>query len=782
MAIELAGYRIHEEVYQSNNTIIYRGQRLRDAARVLIKVLKSNNPSPNRVARLRREFDIGRDMQAAGGIEYHALEPYNNGWALIMEDFPGVTLREAFSERKLNAPSFLETGIHICEQLTHIHQLGVIHKDIKPANILIDPRTGAVKFIDFGISSRLSRENPGVVHPGKLEGTLAYLAPEQTGRVNRSVDSRADLYSLGITFYELISGQLPFPGNDPMEIIHAHIAREVIPPEHFMDASPVPAAIQRILARLLAKSPEDRYQSAAGVRLDLEACAQFLQDGDSQSLMQFEPGRFDISDTLQIPQKLYGRENEIRRLLRSCADIQSGMARMLTVAGSSGVGKSSLIKEIHQVVARDGGFFLSGKFDQFRRDEPYNALIQAFQEVVRQILTESRESIQHWKERLVEALSRNGQLIIDVIPEVEHILGEQNAPPELSPTEAQNRFQLVFLNFIRVFAAPEHPLFLFLDDMQWADTATLNLLRNLLTDPESGHILIVGAYRDNEVNQVHPLALLFDDLNTSTSAVKEIKLQPLKIKDVYRLLADTLFFPECPEERIDSWVEEYIQARAPHADSKENPDAFGKAEQGMHRMEPPPGHELVEIIFKRTEGNPFFVAEYIKNLAHENLITFSPGERRWTWDLKNIRMRGVGDDVITMLTGQIQVLPSDTRRAICHASGLGGRFSLRMLALVLDQPAHTVADLLEPALQAGLITPRDDAYKYITRFSDQETTGRVQYTFIHDRVQHAAYDLLDDKTREQMHLRIGESLLAHLSHEEQDERIIIITNHLIKAR
>ena len=734
--IRLPGYNALESVYESKNSTIFRGERLRDNVPVLIKVLKARRPAARDVARLRREFDIAHALQGSGIVRYYTVEPYENGLALILEDFRARSLADLLRVESLRLQRFLDLAVLCAEGLGQIHSQQVIHKDIKPHNIVLGQvaERDVIKYIDFGISSKISRETAMTVSPGKLEGTLAYMSPEQTGRMNRAVDYRSDFYSLGVTFYEMLFGRVPYPGEDAMELVHSHIAREVTYPDTTAAGEAVPRTLLAILARLLAKTAEDRYASAYGLRADLERCARELRE--SGRVSDFAIGESDFSDVFHIPQKLYGRDAEVARLLEYFQTIEAGQCALMIVAGRSGVGKSALLGEIHKPIARSGGHFIAGKFDQFKRNLPFSALIQALQELVRQLLGESDQVLAAYKQRMISAFGPNGQVIIDVIPEVQLITGEQMALPELPPTESRNRFNLVFQNFIRAFASPEHPLAIFLDDLQWADSATLNLIKVLLTDPDSGHLLIVGAYRDNEVNEAHPLALALEDLRLSGARISNLNLQPLRLDDVARLTADTL--------------------HAPVSEVK----------------------DLAELVFKKTDGNPFYINELLRELHTDGLIVFDRAAGRWVWDFPAIQSRGLSDDVLSLLATRLRKLDRRTLNLLRIASALGNRFDLRMLSLACGaSPAETAVDL-ERALAAGLVIPCDETYKYVTPFTDHADAAGVQYAFVHDRVQQAAYNLLDSEERATLHRALGRLYLKHLTFDEREDRLLSIVNHL----
>ncbi len=738
--LRLPGFNALETVFESKNSTIFRGERLRDNLPVLIKVLKSRRPPPRDLARLRREFEIAHPLEGSGIVRYYSVEPYENGLALIMEDFRARSLADLLRLEPLRLERFLELAVLCAEGLHQIHAQQVIHKDIKPHNIVLGGEdSGAapaltLKYIDFGISSKISRETAGAASPGKLEGTLAYMSPEQTGRMNRAVDYRSDFYSLGVTLYEMLYGRVPFPGEDAMELVHSHIAREVLFPENSAAGESVPSTIIAVLARLLAKTAEDRYESAYGLRADFDRALRELRE--SGKISDFPIGEQDFSDVFQIPQKLYGRETEIADLLEYFETIESGESALMLVAGKSGVGKSALLGEIHKPVARAGGHYIAGKFDQYKRNLPFSALIQALQELIHQLLGESDQVLAEWKDRMVSAFGPNGQVIIDVIPEVELITGEQMPLPELPPTESRNRFNLVFQNFIRAFASENAPLVIFLDDLQWADSATLALIKVLLTDPDAGHLLMVGAYRDNEVHDAHPLILALEEIRLSGARVRDLNLQPLSLEHVTQLTADAL------------------------------------------HVQPDQTRELAELVFKKTDGNPFYINELLRELHSQGFISFDRQAAAWTWDLPAIQSHGLSEDVLDFLAGRLRKLDRFTLNLLRIASALGNRFDLRMLSLACGSEPVETAALLERALAEGLILPRDEAYKYVTQFTDFNAAADIQYAFVHDRVQQAAYDLLDGEERATLHRALGRLYLEHLTYDEREERLLGIVTHL----
>jgi hypothetical protein len=397
----------------------------------------------------------------------------------------------------MDITQFLRIAVPLAAVIGRVHARGLIHKDIVPANILVDAASGSVRLTGFGIASRLPRERQAPAPPEEIAGTLAYMAPEQTGRMNRSVDSRSDLYACGVTFYAMLTGALPFSAADPMEWIHCHIARQPVPPSERWNG--IPASLSAIVIKLLAKSAEDRYQTAAGLEADLRCCeAQWEAHG---SIEPFPLGTRDVSERLLLPERLYGREREIDALLAAFDRVVAdGATELVLVSGYSGIGKSSVVNKLHKALVPPRGLFASGKFDQYKRDIPYATLAQAFQSLVRHILGKGEVELGEWRDALRGALGANGGLIANLVPELELVLGKQPPVADLPPQEAKNRFQMVFRRFFSAFARKEHPLALFLDDLQWLDAATLDLIEHLVTHSEVRHLLLVGAYRDNEVD------------------------------------------------------------------------------------------------------------------------------------------------------------------------------------------------------------------------------------------------------------------------------------------
>ncbi|WP_334403521.1 ATP-binding sensor histidine kinase [Bradyrhizobium sp. AZCC 2289] len=667
------------------------------------------------VQRLEHEYALKAELDAGWAARPVALTHHNGHMTLVLEDPGGVPLDRLLG-RPLDPSHFLRIAIPLAAALRQMHERGLIHKDIKPANFLVDAASGAVWLTGFGIASCLPREHQAPAPPEVIAGTLAYMAPEQTGRMNRSVDSRSDLYALGVTLYEMLTGQLPFTAADPMEWVHCHIARQPVPPNERVAVIPEP--LSAIVMKLLAKTAEERYQTAAGVEADLRRC---LTEWEAAGRIEpFQLGMHDTSDRLLIPEKLYGREREIEALIALFDRVAAnGTSELVLVSGYAGIGKSSVVNELHKALVPPRGLFASGKFDQYKRDIPYATLGQAFQSLVRSLLTESEEELGQWRGALRDALGPNGQLIVNLVPDLELVIGKQPPVGDLPPQDAQNRFQMVFRRFLGVFARKEHPLALFLDDLQWLDAATLDLLMHLVTHPEVRHLLLVGAYRDNEVGPTHPLLRTLEAIRAVDASVHEIVLAPLGLDDLGRLIADAL---HCEPER-------------------ERP--------------------LAELVQEKTDGNPFFAIQFFTALAEEGLLAFHPVTGAWRWDINRIRAKSYTDNVMDLMAGKLRRFSSATQEALKQLACLGNGAEIATLAMVHGETEEAMHAALWEAVRAGLVFREDSAYK-----------------FLHDRIQQAAYSLIPDEHRADIHLRIGRVLLASMTVDELAEHLFDIANQL----
>ncbi len=730
--IVIPGYQINEQIYESFKSQIYRGHREADNLPVILKVLRVDYPSAEELARYRQEYDLTRSLNVDGVIRAYDLHRYQHTLAMCLEDFGGASLDLLLPDRQLTLAEFLTLAVRITDILGRIHRQHVIHKDINPSNIVWNPETGQLRIIDFGLSTVLSREMPATQNPQVLQGTLAYISPEQTGRMNRSIDYRTDFYSLGVTFYELLTGVLPFELQDSVELVHAHIAKIPTPPDEINEA--VPPVLSGIVMKLMAKTAEKRYQSAEGLRADLAECERQLKE--SARIETFSLGQNDISDRFQIPEKLYGRDEEIEHLLSIFDHATTGHAGMALCLGEPGVGKSALIHEIHKPIVEQRGYFIAGKYDQLQRNIPFTAITRAFEQLTRQILTESKAGLSRWKADILQGVGDNGQVIVDVIPELKLIIGPQPEVQPLPPAETQNRLQYVFRNFVRVISQPEHPLVLFLDDLQWADSASLNLLKALAADMEGQHFLIIGAYRDNEVDASHPLLLTLEEIKQTQVTVDTIKLKDLSFDHVNELAADAL---HC----------EIIYARP-----------------------------LAELVYEKTRGNAFFVTQFLRSLYEEGLLTFDFEQRGWQWQTGQIRARGATDNVVELMSGKISKLPPETQAVLQLAACIGNTFDLETLSVIHEREPVETFDHVWPGVEEGLVLPLDDNYRLILSAGKDQPGVQSNFKFLHDRVQQAAYALIPEADRQAIHLNIGRLLLATTPEEKLDEGAFDIVNHL----
>jgi len=673
--------------------------------------------SPESLRRLEHEYALKGELDAGWAARPLELCRQNDGMTLSRENPGGEHLDQILlANGPLLVAAFLRIAIALADALRRMHERGLIHKDIKPANVIVNMTSGKVWLTGFGIASRLPRERRRADPPEEIAGTLAYMAPEQTGRMNRSIDSRSDLYSLGVTFYEMLTGRPPFAASDPVEWIHCHIARKPAPPN---DRAPhVPAQLSAIVMKLLAKTAEDRYQTAAGLVLDLRRCLQTWEL--SGGIDPFPLREHDASDQLMIPERLYGRESEIAALLAAFGSVVTNRTtEFVLVSGYSGIGKSSVVNELHKALVPPRGLFAAGKFDQYKRDIPYATLAQAFQALIRELLSKSDAEVCEWRLALLEALGTSGGLMVNLIPDLALIIGDQPPIPSLPPNDAQNRFQLVFRRFIGVFARPEHPLALFVDDLQWVDTATLNLIEDLVTHPDVRDLLLAGAYRDNEVGPSHPLTRMLDSLSAARRNVRKIVLTPLTAASIGQLVSESF-----------------------HCGSDD-------------------ARPLADLVHSKSGGNPFFAIQFLMTLHEETLIAFDHGAAAWSWDLPRIRAKGFTENVAALMAAKLGRLPQKTQSALRQLACLGNVAAANTLALIHGDTEEEIRSHLWEAIRAGLVLVTDGA----------------TYAFAHDRVQEAAYALIPEHERAAAHLRIGRLLASQSDLGLLDEAIFDIVNH-----
>ena len=734
MMLKLAGYTVSEKIYAGAKTCVYRGYRDGDRQPIIIKCLQETYPDPQQIARFQHEYKIINFLSRKGIIKSYGLQKHQDQWILIFEDIQGDSLRNIIQHHKLNLTTFLHVAIQLVDSLDSLHACQIIHKDIKPDNIIVNLETGQVQLIDFSISTPFNINQQTTEDACPLEGTLTYIAPEQTGRVNRTYDYRADYYSLGVVFYEMLAGYPPFQADNLAELVHYHIAKWPAP--LYQSHAEIPKPVSDIVMKLLAKTVEERYQSAHGLKADLSECLRQLQA--TGHIETFVCGQQDIFDDLRFPQQIYGREAEIALLKKSLGRISTASAvgttgdvEMILVVGYAGMGKSILVQELQPFIAEKKGNFIIGECEPLKQSIPYSVLAKAFAGLIHQLLMQSEASVKRWREKLLEVLGANLQMVARVIPEIELIVGTQvTTEIENYSTELQNRLTRTLQNFIRTLAQPHHPLVIFLDNLHFVDSATLKFIESILTDERLRHLLFIGAYRENEVNTEHPLYKLCHQLRKKNVSINQITLSPLALLATNQLIAQTL-----------------------HRDL-----ASVTA--------------LAEVIRHKTAGNPFFIKEFLRTLHKKKLLMphFSTTERKttWQWDLTQVETLDITDNVVELLIGKVQSLSAITQEVLQCAACIGHHFDVRHLATIRDKSVANTMQTLAPAIKEGLIAPYDSQ-------TDLQST---HYQFMHDRVRQAVYVLLDEHYKKVLHLQVGLLWFTQLSEAAQTEALFDIANQL----
>ncbi|HEY5994564.1 MAG TPA: diguanylate cyclase [Gallionellaceae bacterium] len=729
----IPGYTLLSCIYEGPSVSVWRGHRNDDALPVIIKATGGMHAQFLDSTRLKQEYEIARNLPVAGVVRPLDFQETDQGCALVLEETGGTSLWRMIHETPFSIEQALVISVDLAGKLGELHSLNIVHKDFRPSNILINRESLSLFVTGFGIASVVLKNAQDTAAIQRPDGTLAYISPEQTGRMNCRLDWRSDLYTLGVGLYELFSGKLPFPTDDPLALVHAHIARVA---QHPSEINPLlPPMIGAIIGKLMAKSPDERYQNAIGLKKDLLLCLEYYRS--SGEIPHFPLGRFDISDKFRIPHKLYGRELELNQLLSAFDAVSRGAAKMVTISGFSGIGKSSLVHELQRPIIKRNGYFITGKFDQFNRNIPYSSLIQAFQELMRQALAESSDELNLLKEKILAALGENAQVIVNVIPELVAIIGPQPKAADLPAAESQNRFMALFLKFTQAFASKSRPLCLFLDDLQWADPPSLKFITDLMADTDTRHLLLLGAYRDNEVDPGHILAKTLKSVAAAGVDADALFLAPLNEADTSRLLLETF---NCSRDKAVS---------------------------------------LAGICIGKTGGNPFFLSQFLRRLYEEGLIAFDSLNGEWQCDIAKIRQAEITDNVVTLMAEKIQFLSARGKSALKLAACVGNTFPLSVLAGISGKPTREMLADIEEGIREGLIipsgeettdapsTPYDDASELIGHFR-----------FLHDRVQQAAYSLLSESERSETHLRAGRLLLMNVVPSEWRKYIFDIVSHL----
>ncbi|OMH37943.1 serine/threonine protein kinase [Motiliproteus sp. MSK22-1] len=744
----LPGYKIDSVLWRAGGRIVYCARCLADGAVVAIETLDAEYPDRQQVAVIRREGVIAQRLAEVDGVrKVYALLPHGSGNLALVGELYQSSLETYLAQspgERLPVSELLDIALQLAHTLGGMHSHDIVHKALTPENILFDPSSGTIALSGFGIASELDQELQAVQMSGHLEGPLPYISPEQTGRMNRDLDYRSDYYSLGVLLFELMTGKLPFQADNLLEWVHSHISRLPSAPHEIVPE--VPEAVSAIILKLLAKSPEARYQSAEGLMHDLVRCADILAAG--QVLEPFDLGEKDVVQKFLVPQALYGREPELQELFGLFEAAVAGRNEFCLVHGYSGVGKSALVNEIDRPLVRERGFLVQGKFDQFQNSESYTALSAAFRGLVQQVLAEPEECLAEWRQRLLDALSPNARLVMDLVPELELVIGHQPAVPELPPAEVRNRLHIVLTAFLRVFAGEGHPVVLFLDDLQWSDAPTLELLRRLVTSRELSHLLLIGAYRSNEVGAGHPLRLLLDNLQ-SRKNIRQLPLGLLDRNSVAHLVADAL----C--------------------------------------REPDETRLLSDMLYEKAQGNPFFTNELLRQLHKEGALSPDPVSGKWNWDLDAVRWSSVSNDVVKFMVDNLRCLQPATQGVLQLAACIGGTFDLHTLSVIYERPVAKTAAALLPALKQHIVLPLHSDYRLVGEGPEgehavAESTESLEfnptYRFQHDRVQQAAYALIDVRRLREVHLSVGRLMLQHTGDQVPEERLIDIVGHLNEGR
>lgn len=725
----IQGFKNLKNIFESNRTLIYRGER-EDNCPIILKILNLDTPTRENITAFKHEHQTLKEFKTDLIPKIYSLQKYKDAWIIEIEDIHGDTLEFYLKEKAFMVKEFLTLAFHITEAVKEVHKHGIIHKDINPANIIWNSKTNRINLIDFGISTQLSQQGVELKSVNALEGTLAFISPEQTGRMNRSIDQRSDLYSLGITFYVMLTQQLPFSSQDPLELVHQHIAK--IPQTVDQLRPNIPKVICEIIAKLMAKNAEDRYQTADGLLYDLKHCIDTLTK-DNQ-ISSFKLGQGDLFNVFYIPQKLYGREAEVTTLLNLYDKVRHDKREIALISGYPGIGKSTLIHEIYKPIVASHGYFIEGKFDQYQRNLPALALAKMLQDFAKQILTEPLEKLAEWKDKIINAVGENAQILIDLAPDLQKVIGVQPPLVEVDSIAAENRFTYVISSMLKALPSKEHPFVLFWDDMQWADAISIKLLNVIFSQLQTGYLFLIFSFRDNEVSDTHPLKLLLNRYQSSMM-MHAIKLNPLKLENVTELLADTLHL--------------------------------------SHDQVTP----LAQLCAKKTGSNPFFLTQFIQDLYRKGMIYCDRKEQIWKWNLTKINKEMLTNNVTDFLVSRLHELPEMSRKILSFASCISSQFNLETLAKLLHLSEVTTANLLEKALRDNYLIPINDNCHYA---QEEEGTGAI-YRFAHDKIREAAYSLLLGKEKEKMHLKIGILLLRKTQATNLDKNIIKIVDQLDHA-
>ena len=732
-------YQILEQLYAGNHSLIYRAQKPEAEDTVILKVLNTDYPSDTQIARFQHEYNIMQTLNSPLIPKAYAWIKEQNRVGMALQDIGAVgSIGQEFrSVHKLDWA--LDIAVQVANALLTLNKAHIVHKDIKPLNIVYNPDTELVQLIDYGLATELSSEEQFLTGHEDLKGTLPYIAPEQTGRMNSTVDYRTDFYSFGILLYELFSGEKPFSANDAIGWVHCHVAK---PPLSWQDRHPeLPGMLEAIVMKLLSKKKEDRYQSAVVLLQDLKECQRQWQE--KGHIEPFEIAKNDIPSHFQVSQQLYGRDKELNTLLKAFDRIAEGQAgELILVAGYSGIGKSALVHEVHKPLVAKHGYFIEGKFDQFKVNTPFSAMAQALGHLMQQLLRQPKSKLLAWKEVILAALEGQGKVIIDIVPELALVIGEQPEVEALDGMERLNRLNFLLERFINLFTTQDHPLVLFLDDLQWVDAASLGFLQAIMQREDSRYLLFIGAYRDNEVDGAHPLMKALESLQQAQVIVNTLTLSPIEPEAIASLVADTLYTNK-----------EHVK-------------------------------DLVTLLHKKTGGNPFFLTQLLNILHQKQLIQFDHDASCWRWYLEQIEDHSITDNVVDLIVDKLRRLPEAMQTLLGLAACVGNQFDLKMLAVIAKQRPVVIARDLWPALELEVLLDNGGQLKLIKNMPLETLEKDISYIklrFLHDRVQQAAYQLIAEQERTKVHLEIGRLLLDYYSQEEQQLRCFDLADQLNKG-
>ncbi len=717
-----------EKVYESPNSTIFK-KKDADGKLFALKVLKTAHAQPRTILQFNNEYSILSELDIPGVTKVISKEFIQGSPGIVLNYFEGITLSRYIANEPFHLRNRLTIAVHLTHTLGLIHQHNIIHRDLTSDNIMVDPATGEIQIMDFGQAIRLDVKTIHLSHPDQLEGSISYYSPEQTGRMNRILDYRSDLYSVGVILYQLFTGHLPFEVTDPLKLIHSHLALYPVSPDEINPE--VPRQLSRIIRVLMSKNAEDRYQSGFGLEADLQQCLDYVNRGEP--IPEFVTSHNKIFTKFQIPQKLYGREKEANLLLQAFEEVTNGKGKVILVSGYSGVGKTALVNEIHKPITVKQGHFIHGKFDQYNRSVPYSAFTQALNEYCQLMLTEPDDKLNYVRKRILDALGHQGQVIVDIVPDLELIIGKQQQVSPLEPIENKNRLDLLLVKFFQSIATLDRPLVLFLDDLQWADSASLDLIKLLAQESESLVMLIVGAYRDNEVDGQHPLMLLLQDLTRKSITVFDLKVKPLPYEEVHMMVEDTLH-----QSNMD---------------------------------------EVSSLIYEKTKGNAFFTIQFIRLLLDQHLLTYNELEKSWTADIGKIKAQAFSDNVVDLMVRKIQSLDQQTQQVMTMAAAIGNKFDLKLVSAIMNDSPEAVMNRFWPALREGYIIPLNDKYRMMEVKELHIVPDEVQFSFGHDRVQQASYQLLPEGQRKELHHTIARILYD--AYPTDEEHLFDIVNHYI---